>query len=94
MIGIEELAKRLVREIPNAPPADEAILTLADFLIVLREVEYTPVDGSLSKQDFDEVFRPFLNTLAETLHEQVASQPLKASPEIMDFWRQVLDECR
>src|SRR3712207_7137102 len=42
---------------------DEALLTLADFLIVLREVEYAPADGCLSKREYESVFGPFLQDL-------------------------------
>ena len=95
MIGIEALAERLVREIATAPgEADEALLTLADFLIVLREVDYAPSDGCLSKQAFNAEFRPFLRDLADRLQEQIASQQSGVSQELMSFWRQVLDQCR
>ena len=95
MIGIEALAERLVREVATAAgKADEALLTLADFLIVLREVDYAPSDGCLSKREFDAVFRPFLRDLAGRLQEQVAAQQSSVSPELMRFWRRVLDLCR
>ena len=61
MIGIETFAERLVRELDSTDgPADEGLLTLGDFLIVLREVDYQPSAGSLTKPEFEEVFRPFL----------------------------------
>ena len=60
MIGVQALADRLVREIAGAANmADEALLTLADFLIVLREVDYAPSAGCLSKAEFDAEFQPF-----------------------------------
>ena len=61
LVGVEPLADRLVREFAIADgAADEALLTLADFLIVLREVDYQPSDGSLPKAEFERIFRPFL----------------------------------
>lgn len=95
MIGVQALADRLVREVAaNAEMADEALLTLADFLIVLREVDYTPSAGCLSKPEFDEEFRPFLSDLADRLHEQIAALQSNVSLELMGFWRRVLDRCR
>ena len=60
MIGIETLAERLVREVDSTEgPADEALMTLADFLIVLREVDYQPKDGSLTRQSSRKCFDRF-----------------------------------
>jgi hypothetical protein len=93
LIGIEALADRLVREIVNDSSAgDEALLTLADFLIVLTEVEYTPEDGSLSKRDFDGAFRPFLSGLATRLNEQVGTRS-GLSSEALEFWKRVVARC-
>ena len=95
MIGIEALAQRLVRNIATSSDAgDEALLTVADFLIVLHEVDYVPSDGSLSKQEFDAAFRSFLRELADKLQAQVAAQQSNISPEPMGFWLRVLDLCR
>ena len=95
MIGVQALADRLMREIAaTAELADEALLTLADFLIVLREVDYTPGAGCLPKSEFDAEFRPFLSDLADNLQEQIATLQSKVSPELMGFWRRVVDRCR
>ena len=95
MIGVQALADRLVRDIAaTAEMADEALLTLADFLIVLREVDYAPSAGCLSKAEFDAEFRPFLSDLASSLQKQIADQQSNVSPELMGFWRRVLDQCR
>jgi hypothetical protein len=95
LIGIKTLAERLVREIAGTPStADEALLTLADFLIVLREVDYQPIDGCLSKPEFEKVFRPFLQELAENLQRRVGAKPTQVSTDVMGFWDRVLDQCR
>ena len=95
MIGVQALADRLVRDIAaTADMADETLLTLADFLIVLREVDYAPRAGCLSKSEFDAEFRPFLSDLAGSLQEQVAALQSNVSPEPFGFWRRVLDRCR
>ena len=95
MIGVQALADRLVREIAATTEiADEALLTLADFLIVLREVDYEPAPGCLSKPEFDSEFRAFLRDLADGLQEKIAAEQANVSPELMDFWRRVLEQCR
>lgn len=95
MIGIETLAERLVRDVDSTNgPADEALLTLADFLIVLREVDYQPSDGSLTKPEFEEVFRPFLRELAQKLQGQLPARHPNVSADLMGFWHRVLEQCR
>ena len=95
MIGVETLADRLVREVLNSEgPTDEALLTLTDFLIVLREVNYRPDVGSLSSEEFREVFRPFLRELADRLYKQVGPKLGSVSAELAAFWGRVLEQCR
>ena len=95
MIGVQALADRLVRDIAaTSEMADEALLTLADFLIVLREVDYAPSAGCLSKAEFDAEFRPFISDLAGSLQQQIAALQTNVAPELLGFWRRVLDRCR
>ena len=95
MIGIETLAERLVRDVDSTDgPADEALLTLADFLIVLREVDYQPSDGSLTKPEFEEVFRPFLGELTEKLQGRLPARHPNVSADLIGFWQRVLEQCR
>ncbi len=57
MVGIEPLANRLVREFANTDAnADESLLTLADFLIVLHEVDYDAAEGLSAKGGIRESF--------------------------------------
>lgn len=97
LIGVEPLAERLAREVmvnSENGGGDESLLTLADFLIVLKEVEYRPLDGSISKPDYEKVFRPFLAALALGLNEKVRSRRDRISDELFDFWERVVEECR
>jgi len=95
IIGIQSLADRLVREFTTTDgSADEALLNLADLLVVLREVDYQPSDGALPKNDFDEVYRAFLSELAGGLHHQTEASRGRVSPQIMLFWERILEECR
>ncbi len=95
LIGIEPLANRLVREFEDAAgKSDEALLTLADFLIVLREVDYKPADNSLLKPVFTEVFRPFLLELVDSLNKHVDGCRHCVAPELIAFWKRVVEQCR
>lgn len=95
LIGIEQLADRLVRECSGTNGnRDEALLTLADFLIVLLEVDYRPTDGFLPKAEFNKVFRPFLSELVDKLDDGIRSHRDNLSAPIMEFWAQVVQRCR
>ena len=95
LIGISQLADRLLREFVNADgAADEALLTLADFLIVLHEVDYAPRDGSLSKTDFDGVYQPFLRELAVSLTNSVRPHQNRVPRDLMEFWKRVEERCQ
>ena len=95
LIGIAPLADRLVGDFANTDgAADEALLMLADFLIVLREVDYQPDDGCLPKLEFQEVFRPFLSVLAERMERDVKLHRKRISADVMGFWARVVEQCR
>ena len=95
LIGVEQLADRFARELAGAGSAtDEALLTLADFLIVLREVDYQPTDGALPKDQFDRIFRPFLPEVAGRLAQQVHVQRDHLSADVAGFWDRVVEQCR
>jgi hypothetical protein len=95
MIGIEPLAERLAMELArNEAAADEALLTLADFMIVLREVDYQPAGGSLSRKAFDDVFQLFLGELAEKLERLIEPHVDRISTEVMNFWKRVVKRCQ
>lgn len=95
LIGIESLADRLLREFTSADgAADEALLTLADFLIVLREVDYQASDGSLPRGEFDKVFRSFLRELADKLGRQIDTYRGRMSEDLVQFWERVVERCR
>ena len=95
MIGIEPLAERLALELArNQVAADEALLTLADFIIVLHEVDYQPADGSLSRKAFYDVFQLFLKELVVKLEHSVEPHGDRISAEAMDFWKRVVKRCQ
>jgi hypothetical protein len=95
LIGVEPLADRLVRDIAGSNgTTDEALLTLADFLIVLREVDYQPSDGCLPKAEFEKVFRLFLRELVGKLEGQIDARRGRISEDSMQFWNRVVARCR
>jgi hypothetical protein len=95
LIGVEQLAERLVREVSNSNSnADEALLTLADFLIVLREVDYQPQAGALPKEDFYSVFEPFILDQVSKLERRVFENKDRISEGVIDFWERVINRCR
>ena len=95
LVGIKPLAEKLAKEVTQSDvAADEALLTLADFLIVLREVDYRPGDSSLTKADFENVYGPFLIGLAEELYKQINAHRGKYSPDLLKFWERVVEQCR
>ena len=95
LVGIQPLAERLVEEFATADGAsDDALLTLADFLIVLREVDYQAGDGSLPKAEFDKTYTAFLHDLLDTIGPQVQAKRSTIPPDVMHFWESVVKRCR
>jgi hypothetical protein len=94
-IGVEPYADRLLKEFANADGhTDEALLNLSDLMIVLREVDYKPADGSLTKKEFGRHYKPFLRELAGRIHEGVGVHRERIGRDVMQFWERVVDQCR
>jgi len=49
LVGIEALAYKLADDVMTKSSVDEALLTTADLLVVVSEVQYQPVNGPLPK---------------------------------------------
>lgn len=98
LIGIDALAARLLRELDGADGRrEEALLSLADFLVVLDEVKYCPVDGALTRHEFEKTFRPYLSDLAGRLGAAAAAGadgPERIDPAVVGFWEEVEARCR
>jgi len=91
LVGIEALAERLVRDLASANGSiDETLLALTDFLIVLREVDYQFSEGSLKKEEYDEVYLPFLRQLTKDLHKKVGGYHDRISDDLWQFWLRVV----
>jgi hypothetical protein len=95
MVGIEPLADRFLKDFVDGKPShNEALLSLADFLIVLREVEYVAQEGYIAKADFDAQFRPFLKELSARLDGEVARSGKDVPHEFGAFWKRVVERCQ
>ena len=97
LIGIRPLAEKFLTEFEKAGTdrdPREALLTLADFLIVLREARYEPAEGAISKQRFTKRYQAFLADLAGHLHARVASRLDGTTRDLAAFWRSVVERCR
>ena len=94
-IGIKPLAERLSQDVVAADGrVDEAGLTLADYLIVLREVGYEPVEDALPRDQFDQVYYCFLRDLVVELDERVRGCRERIGKEMLGFWDRVVERCR
>jgi len=90
IVGIATLSDRLFREFTEVRDgADEALLTLTDFVIVLREVNYQPKDGSLKREEYEEVFQHFLKQLTRDLHQRVSENRDRVSDDLWQFWERM-----
>lgn len=96
LVGVEALADRFLRELERQTDRrDEALLALADFLIVLSEVSYQPLEaGAVGKREFEAIFRPFLGGLAAQLAESVARSSADSAEDLKQFWSRVEARCR
>lgn len=95
LIGMEVLSDRLVKEFEQANgTANEALLTLADFLIVLREADYQSGPGALSKAEFETVLKSFLKELAGKQAKKVEERRDSVSQDAMGFWERVVVLCQ
>lgn len=94
LLGIEPLARRMLHEYQSdSGDPGEGLLALADFLIVLHEVEYRPQEGGLSRAEFERAFRPFLHDLASDLNRGSAERRKDIPRDLQKFWNRVIRRC-
>jgi hypothetical protein len=86
---------RLVRDLDaDDGKITEAILTLSDFLIVLREVNYQPVEGSLGKTEFNREYLAFLSEVVDKLEDRIAPNRTRLSKNLTIFRNWGVQRCR
>jgi hypothetical protein len=95
ILGVERLAQRMVKELETAEGnRGEAILGLADFLLMLTEVNYKEKPSWLSRSEFDQVFKPFVKELASGLNSRIDFLKEELPIEIQAFFTEVYDRCQ
>jgi hypothetical protein len=101
LIGIEPLAHKFAAEFDAASATTstgsdprEALLTLADLLIVLREARYAHQDGAIPKPQFEKTYRPFVRDLAAHLDDTVRPRLPVLPADMSDFWNRVVERCQ
>ena len=100
MIGVEPLAHRFAAEFEaagtsptNTTDPREALLTLADLLIVLRGATYVAEEGTIRRSSFERTYRPFLRELAEKLEHAVRVRRDVLPADLAGFWDRTVKEC-
>lgn len=94
LVGIEALAMRFASDLGVDSSANQSVLALADFIIVLSEVDYQPADGFLSKQEFDKTFKLFLLQLVNTLEKKIDLTRDRIADDVHAFWNRVTAQWR
>ncbi|MEZ6127845.1 MAG: hypothetical protein R3C59_04125 [Planctomycetaceae bacterium] len=93
-VGVRPLTERMVDEVLKAiDRPDEALLNLADLFVLLLEVDYQPQGNSLSREEFDAAYSPFLSHLAADAVRTIKEQRHRFGSEIFAFWKRVTDRC-
>lgn len=93
-IGVKVLAERLCNEaIVNADNSQEALLSLIDFTILLREVNYVGDEVSLNSDQFNDIYFPFLRSLVSKLNQTIRDESSKFGKELISFWGRVVRQC-
>lgn len=95
MIGIDALADRMVHDLDRASSnVDEVVLQLADFLIVLDEVDYRPnEEGALPRAEYHSLFDPFLVELGTKINAKVSEVQPEMPDDLLRFWKGVVEQC-
>jgi hypothetical protein len=95
LVGIDTLATRMLREFREADGrSDEALLTLADLLVVLDQVQYKAEEGAVSAAQFKRTYRDFLAELAERIDQEVSGGRQGISRDLLNFWERVVHRCQ
>jgi hypothetical protein len=90
MIGVERLAERMAQGLREANgQVSEAVLNLADLLLMLGEVQYRESESALSRRDFNRLYKQFLGQLVTDLDRQVEACGPQLSSEVRQFWSRV-----
>lgn len=94
-IGVKALAERLCAEaMTSSTNTEEALLSLIDFIILLREVHYSNEVGALTREQFDGIYLPFLSNLVQFLDQRVRSDSARFGKDLLAFWERTIKQCQ
>lgn len=95
LIGIQALAQRMLGDLVNAnSKTSEAVLALADLLVMLDEVAYQEAEGAITLKQFLKTYRPFLAEQSAALNTCVQRDTHQLSRDVMVFWGEVVKRCQ
>jgi len=90
MIGVERLADRVAKGLTDENgEASEAVLNLADLLMMLSEVEYRESDTALSRKKFNRHYKRFLKQLTKELDHRISDVKHYIPRDVHGFWSNV-----
>ena len=94
-IGVRALAERLCAEaMTSSTQAEEALLSLIDFIILLGEVNYSDELGTVTREQFDGIYLPFLADLVRFLDQSVQSDSARFGEDLLAFWGRTIKQCQ
>jgi hypothetical protein len=94
-IGVKALAERLCAEaMTSTTNTEEALLSLIDFLILLGEVNYSHEVGTVTREQFDDIYLPFLCNLVRFLDQSVQADRARFGKELLAFWERMIKQCQ
>lgn len=94
-IGVKALAERLCAEaMTSSTNAEEALLSLIDFIILLREVSYSDEVGAVTREEFDGIYLPFLSNLVRFLDQRIRSDSARFGRDLLAFWGRTIKQCQ
>jgi hypothetical protein len=90
MIGVQRLAERMAQGLcGESGQASEAVLSLADLLLMLGDVEYRESQTAMSRRDFNRFFKQFLTRLVADLDGRIDACGSQISSDVRQFWSRV-----
>ena len=92
MIGVARLADRLAKGLAaENGGASEAVLNLADLLMMLSEVKYRESETALSRRKFNHHFKRFVKQLTKDLDQRINDVKQDIPRDVRQFWSRVAD---
>ncbi len=90
MIGVERLADRVANGLTGKNgEASEAVLNLADLLLMLNEVKYRETETAINRKKFNRHFKQFVKQLTKQLDQRISDVKHDIPPDIREFWSNV-----